>query len=117
MNPKAFMEYSNDMQDVYKNIEDYNPGKKHKILIVFDMIADMINNKRLNPVVTELFSRGRKLSKKREIFRDIYKDRLNQIERASNDVDFRDLRYKVMSSGDEYQFDGIEGPIALLNNI
>ena len=44
------------MQDVYKNIEDYNPGKKRKILIVFDdMIADMINNKRLNRIVTELF--------------------------------------------------------------
>ena len=44
------------MQDVYKNIEDYNPGKKRKILLVFDdMIADMINNKELNPVVTELF--------------------------------------------------------------
>ena len=57
--PKAFMEYSNDMQDVYKNIEDYNPRKKRKILIVFDnMIADMINNKKLNPVVTELFIRG-----------------------------------------------------------
>ena len=51
------------MQDVYKNIEDYNPGKKRKILIVFDdMIADMINNKKLNPVVTELFIRGRKLN-------------------------------------------------------
>ena len=38
--PKAFMEYSNDMQVVYKNIEDYNPIKKRKILIVFDdMIA------------------------------------------------------------------------------
>ena len=43
---KYFMEYPNDMHDVYKNIEDYNPGKKHKVLIVFDdMIADMINNK------------------------------------------------------------------------
>ena len=43
--PRAFMEYSNDMQDVYKNIEDYNLGKKRKILIVFDdMIADMIKN-------------------------------------------------------------------------
>ena len=53
---KAFMEYSNDMQDVYKNIEDYNPIKKRKILIVFDdMIADMINNNKLNPIVTELF--------------------------------------------------------------
>ena len=57
--PKAFMEFSNDMQDVYKNIEDYNPGKKRKILIVFDnMITDMINNKNLNPVVTESFIRG-----------------------------------------------------------
>ena len=61
--PKAFMEYSNYMQDVYKIIEDYNPGKKGKILIVFDgMIADMINNKKLNPVVTELFIRCRKLN-------------------------------------------------------
>ena len=43
------------MQDVYKNIEDYNPGKKPKIIIVFDdMITDMISNKRLNPIVTEL---------------------------------------------------------------
>ena len=57
------MEYSNDMQDVYKNIEEYNPIKKRKILIVFDdMIADMINNNKLNPVVTELFIRGRKLN-------------------------------------------------------
>ena len=61
--PKAFMEYSNDMQDVYKNTEDYNPIKKRKILVVFDdMIADMINNNKLNPVVTELFIRGRKLN-------------------------------------------------------
>ena len=56
------MEYSNDMQDVHKNIEDYNPIKKRKISIVFDdMIADMINNNKLNPIVTELFIRGRKL--------------------------------------------------------
>ena len=61
--PKAFVEYSNDLQDVYKNIEDYNPIKKGKVLIVFDdMIADMINNNKLNPVVTELFIRGRKLN-------------------------------------------------------
>ena len=46
-----------------KIIEDYNPGKKRKILIVFDdMIVDMINNKKLNPVVTELFIRGRNLN-------------------------------------------------------
>ena len=61
--PKAFIEYSNDMQDVYKNIEDYNPIKKRKVLTIFDdMIADMINNNKLNPIVTELFIRGRKLN-------------------------------------------------------
>ena len=61
--PKAFMEYSNDIEDVYKNIDNYNLGKKREILIVFDgMIADMISNKKRNPVITELFSRGRKLN-------------------------------------------------------
>ena len=53
--PKAFIEYSNDMQNVYKNIDEYNPGKKCKMLIVFDdIIADMINNKKRNSIVTEL---------------------------------------------------------------
>ena len=61
--PKAFIEYSNDMQNVYKNIDEYNVVKERKILIVFDyMIADMINNKKLNSIVTELFIRGRKLN-------------------------------------------------------
>ena len=60
--PKAFMDYSNDMQDVYKNIEDYNPIKKRKVLVFDDMIADMINNNKLNPIVTELFIIGRKLN-------------------------------------------------------
>ena len=55
--PKAFMEYSNDMQDVY------NPIKKRKVLIIFDdIIADMISNNKLNPIVMELFIRGRKLN-------------------------------------------------------
>ena len=57
--PKTFIEYSNDMQDVHKNINDYNPRKKHKVLIVFD---DMINNKKLDSIVTELCIRGRKLN-------------------------------------------------------
>ena len=57
------MEYSNDMQDFYKNIEDYNPGKKRKLLIVFhNMISDMINSKKLNTVATDLFIRSRKLN-------------------------------------------------------
>ena len=61
--PKAFIEYSNDMHDVYKNIDQYNPDKENKILIVFDdLIADMIHNKKLNSIVIELFIRGRKLN-------------------------------------------------------
>ena len=53
--PKFFIEYSNDMQDVYKNINEYNEDKERKILIFFDdMIADMINNKNLNSIVTEV---------------------------------------------------------------
>ena len=61
--PKAFMEYSNDMRDVYKNIEDYNSNKTREVLIVFDdIIADKINNKKLNSIVTEMFLRGCKLN-------------------------------------------------------
>ena len=58
---KLLSKYSNDTDDIYKNIEEYNPHKKHKILIVFDdMIADMLSNEKLNPIVTDLLIRGRK---------------------------------------------------------
>ena len=51
------------MDDIYKNIEECKPNKKCKILIVFDdMIANMPSNKKLNPIVTELFIRGGKLN-------------------------------------------------------
>ena len=51
------------MDHFYINIEQYNPNKKLKILIVFDdMIAHMLSNKKLNTVVTELFIRGRNVS-------------------------------------------------------
>ena len=61
--PSAFIEYTNNMQDVYKNIEEYNPSTKCNVLIVFDdMIADMISNKKLSPVVTELLIRGKQLT-------------------------------------------------------
>ena len=52
-----------DMDDIYKNIEEYNPSKKCKILTIFDdAIADRLSNKKLNPIVNELFIRGRKLN-------------------------------------------------------
>ena len=61
--PTAFIEYFDNMHKVYKNIDNYNSDKENKVLIVFDdMIADMIKNKELNSIVTELFIRGRKLN-------------------------------------------------------
>ena len=60
---KAFIEYSDNMDDVYKNIEEYNPNKKRKILVFFDdMIPDMLSSKTRNLIVTELFIRGTKLN-------------------------------------------------------
>ena len=61
--PKAFNENSSDMHDVHKNMNYYNPDNENKILLVFDdMITDMINYKKLDSIVTELFVRGRKLN-------------------------------------------------------
>ena len=62
LNPKEFIDYSQAIDDVYDNLEDYNSTKKTRVLIVFhDMIADMKSNKILNPIVIELFLRRRKL--------------------------------------------------------
>ena len=61
--PKAYIEYSNDMHDVYKNIDEYNLDEENKTLIVLDdMIADIINNRKLDWIVTKLFISGRKLN-------------------------------------------------------
>ena len=61
--PNAFIECSNRMDDVYHNIDDYNPSRQIKILIVFDdMIADIMANKNLQAVIKELFIRCRKLN-------------------------------------------------------
>ena len=61
--PTAFIEYFSTMDDVYSNIDDYNPKRKRKILIVFDdMIADIMTNKRFQAIIKELFIRCRKLN-------------------------------------------------------
>ena len=60
---KTVIEYSDVMGHIYQNIEEYNLNKKHKVLVVFDdMIVDMLSNKKRNPVVTEIFIRGRRLN-------------------------------------------------------
>ena len=61
--PNAFIECSNRMDDVYQNIDDYNPSRKRKILIVFDdMIADIMSSKKFQAIIKELFIRCRKLN-------------------------------------------------------
>ena len=63
VNSKVFIEYSDDMADIYTTIKEYSPNRKCKIFIVFhDTIADILGNKELNPIVTELFIRGSKLN-------------------------------------------------------
>ena len=60
-NPKSFIDYSQTVDDAYENLKDYNPIKKRRVLIVFDnMIWNII--KKISPIVTELFLRGRKLN-------------------------------------------------------
>ena len=57
--PKAFIDYSQTINHLYENLEDYNPARKGRVLIVFDdMIADMESNEKLSPIVTELFLWG-----------------------------------------------------------
>ena len=58
-NYKAYIEYPNDLDNIYKNIEEDN---SKLLIVVDDIIVDMLNNKKLNPIVTELFIRGRKLN-------------------------------------------------------
>ena len=61
--PNGFLKCSNTIDDVYENIDDYNPSRKRKTLIVFDdMIADVMTRKKFQPIIKELFIRCRKLN-------------------------------------------------------
>ena len=61
--PSAFIEYSNTTDDVYKNIDEYNPSRKRKILTVFDdMIADIETNKKFQAIIKKIFIRCRKVN-------------------------------------------------------
>ena len=61
-NLKALIDYSQTIDDVYRNLEEYKPTKKRKVLIVFDDMINMEANRKIFPVVTELFLRGEKLN-------------------------------------------------------
>ena len=61
--PHAFIEYSNDMDDVLDDINNYNKNRNKKVLIVFDnMIADIMSSKKFKAIIKELFIRCRKLN-------------------------------------------------------
>ena len=61
--PKVFIDYSQIIDDVYENLEDYNPMRKRRVLLVFyDITGHMESNKKLIPIVTEVFLKGRKLN-------------------------------------------------------
>ena len=61
-NPNAFIKCSNTMDDVYQNINDYNPIRKRKKNVFDDMIADIMTNKKFQALIKELFIRCRKLN-------------------------------------------------------
>ena len=104
---KAFIECSNDMDDIYKNIEGCNPNKKRKILIIFDdMIADMLSNKTRNPTVTELSIRSRNLNISHVFITQFYSDvpkiiRLNSthyfIMKIPNKLELQEIVFKHSS--------------------
>ena len=56
-NPKVFIDYSRTIHDFSENLEDYNLTKKRRVFD--DMIADIESNKKLSPIVTKLYLRGR----------------------------------------------------------
>ena len=100
-NLKAFIEYSDDMQDVYKSIDEYNLNKESKIWLVFDdMIADMINNKKLNSIVTDLFIRGRKLNISLVFIMQLQQIALNH----SSDISTKDFIKIHKSTSEPYSF-------------
>ena len=88
-NLKASIDYSQTIDVIYEDLEDYNSTKKRKVLIVFvDVIIDIEPNKKLNPVVTELFLRGRKLN----ILLVLISRELQKIvSNHSSDIDFKDF--------------------------
>ena len=61
-NPNAFIKCSNTMDDVYENINDYNPTKKKQIIVFDDMIVDIMSDRKFRAIIKELFIRYRKLN-------------------------------------------------------
>ena len=91
-----------------KNIEDQ--GKKQVKAIQDNKQLVNINN-------NDDYKDKLLLSKEREIFKDIYNKRLDKIEEVNNKIDYNNLNYVVVGTGDEYNFNNLDDPITFLNNI
>ena len=100
-NPNAFIECSNTMDDVYENINDYNPIRKRKKLIVFDdMIADIMTNKRFQAIIKELFIRCRKLNISLVFITQFYFS-------VSNDIRLNSIHYLIMKINNKRELQNI----------
>ena len=90
-----------------KTIEDQ--GKKQ--------VKAIQNNKQLVNIDNDDCKDKLLLSKEREIFKDIYNKRLDKLEELNNKIDYNNLNYVVLSSGDEYNYINLDDPLTFLNNI
>ena len=99
--PRAFIEYSDDMNDVLDDINNYNKNRDKKVLIVFDdMIADIEYNKNLKRIIKELFSRARKINVSVVFFTQSYF-------RALKDARLNSTHYIPMKIGNKKELKSI----------
>ena len=99
--PQAFIEYSNDMNDVYENINNDNKSIDKKVPIVFDdMIADIEYNKNFKQVIKELFYRARKINVSIVFIRQCYF-------RALKDARLNSTHYILMKIGNKKELKSI----------
>ena len=101
---KAFEKQTKTIEDQgekqIKAIQDNNDNKEQPVNINNDDYKDKLL-----------------LSEEREFFKDIYNKRLDKIEELNNKIDYNNLKYVVVSSGDEYSFDKLDDPLVFLNDI
>ena len=100
-NPNAFIECSNTMDDVYENINDYNPIRKRKKIIVFDdMITDIMTFKKFQAIIKELFIRCRKLNISLVFITQFYFS-------VSNDIRLNSIHYLIMKINNKRELQNI----------
>ena len=99
--PNAFIECSNTMDDVYGNINDYNPIRKRKKIITFDdMIADIMTYKKFQAIIKELFIRCRKLNISLVFITQFYFS-------VSNDIRLNSIHYLIMKINNKRELQNI----------